>query len=190
MQQRTIGNRQVSALGLGGMPMSIEGRPDASRSIATVHAALDAGITFFDTADAYHRDAGEVGHNETLIAKAIASYDGDTSDVLIATKGGHLRPGDGSWTIDSSPDYLKRAAEASRQRLGVEQIGLYQLHRPDVNVPYEVSVGAIRDLLDDGTIAMPERPSPAARALLAQLEARPGQVGPIEPVSTQGIVAV
>jgi len=154
MQQRTIGNRQVSALGLGGMPMSIEGRPDASRSIATVHAALDAGITFFDTADAYHRDAGEVGHNETLIAKAIASYDGDTSDVLIATKGGHLRPGDGSWTIDSSPDHLKRAAEASRQRLGVEQIGLYQLHRPDVNVPYEVSVGAIRDLLDDGVIAM------------------------------------
>jgi aryl-alcohol dehydrogenase-like predicted oxidoreductase len=136
------------------MPMSIEGRPDASRSIATVHAALDAGITFFDTADAYHRDAGEVGHNETLIAKAIASYDGDTSDVLIATKGGHLRPGDGSWTIDSSPDHLKRAAEASRQRLGVEQIGLYQLHRPDVNVPYEVSVGAIRDLLDDGVIAM------------------------------------
>jgi aryl-alcohol dehydrogenase-like predicted oxidoreductase len=154
MQQRTIGNRQVSALGLGGMPMSIEGRPDASRSIATVHAALDAGITFFDTADAYHRDAGAVGHNETLIAKAIASYDGDTSDVLIATKGGHLRPGDGSWTIDSSPDHLKRAAEASRQRLGVEQIGLYQLHRPDVNVPYEVSVGAIRDLLDDGVIAM------------------------------------
>jgi aryl-alcohol dehydrogenase-like predicted oxidoreductase len=154
MQQRTIGNRQVSALGLGGMPMSIEGRPDASRSIATVHAALDAGITFFDTADAYHRDAGEVGHNETLIAKAIASYDGDPSDVLIATKGGHLRPGDGSWTIDSSPDHLKRAAEASRQRLGVEQIGLYQLHRPDVNVPYEVSVGAIRDLLDDGVIAM------------------------------------
>jgi aryl-alcohol dehydrogenase-like predicted oxidoreductase len=154
MQQRTIGNRQVSALGLGGMPMSIEGRPDASRSIATVHAALDAGITFSDTADAYHRDAGEVGHNETLIAKAIASYDGDTSDVLIATKGGHLRPGDGSWTIDSSPDHLKRAAEASRQRLGVEQIGLYQLHRPDVNVPYEVSVGAIRDLLDDGVIAM------------------------------------
>jgi aryl-alcohol dehydrogenase-like predicted oxidoreductase len=154
MQQRTIGNRQVSALGLGGMPMSIEGRPDASRSIATVHAALDAGITFFDTADAYHRDAGEVGHNETLIAKAIASYDGDTSDVLIATKGGHLRPGDGSWTIDSSPDHLKRAAEASRQRLGVERIGLYQLHRPDVNVPYEVSVGAIRDLLDDGVIAM------------------------------------
>jgi aryl-alcohol dehydrogenase-like predicted oxidoreductase len=154
MQQRTIGHRQVSALGLGGMPMSIEGRPDASRSIATIHAALDLGITFFDTADAYHRDAGEVGHNETLIAKAIASYDGDTSNVLVATKGGHLRPGDGSWTIDSSPEHLKRAAEASRERLGVEKIGLYQLHRPDVNVPYATSVGAIRDLLEDGVIEM------------------------------------
>jgi aryl-alcohol dehydrogenase-like predicted oxidoreductase len=154
MKQRTIGDRSVSAIGLGGMPMSIEGRPDEERSIATIHAALDAGVTFFDTADAYHRDAGEVGHNESLIAGAIASWDGDTSQVLIATKGGHLRPGDGSWTIDSTPEHLKQAAEASRKRLGVEQIGLYQLHRPDVNVPYEESVGAIRDLLDDGVIAM------------------------------------
>ncbi|WP_308467284.1 aldo/keto reductase [Rathayibacter soli] len=154
MQQRTIGNRTVSAIGLGGMPMSIEGRPEASRSVATIHAALDAGVTFFDTADAYHLLAGEVGHNESLIAGAIASHDGDTSGVLIATKGGHLRPGDGTWTIDSSPDHLKRAAEASRKRLGVEQIGLYQLHRPDAHVPYAESVGAIRDLLDTGVIAM------------------------------------
>ena len=74
MQQRTIGDRSVSAIGLGGMPMSIEGRPDESQSIATVHAALDAGVTLFDTADSYHRDAGEVGHNETLIARALRSY--------------------------------------------------------------------------------------------------------------------
>ena len=63
MQQRTLGNRTVSAIGLGGMPMSIEGRPDEERSIATIHAALDAGVTLIDTADAYHRDADEVGHN-------------------------------------------------------------------------------------------------------------------------------
>src|SRR5690349_9013555 len=98
MQYRRIGEVQVSAIGLGGMPMSIEGRPDEARSVATVHAALDAGITLIDTADAYHLLAGEVGHNETLIAKALASYGGDTSGVLVATKGGHLRPGDGSWT--------------------------------------------------------------------------------------------
>ena len=154
MKTRRIGDVSVSAIGLGGMPMSIEGRPDEERSIATIHAALDEGITLIDTADAYHLLAGEVGHNETLIAKALASYGGDTSDVLVATKGGHLRPGDGSWTLNGEPDYLKSACEASLKRLGVEAIGLYQFHRPDPRVPYADSVGAIRDLLDDGKIRM------------------------------------
>lgn len=145
----------VSTIGLGGMPMSIEGRPERSRSIATIHAALDAGITLIDTADAYHIGGDEVGHNETLIAEALKSYGGDTSDVLVATKGGHLRPGDGSWTIDSSPEHLREACDASLARLGVDAIGLYQLHRPDTSgVPYEESVGAIRDLLDSGKIRM------------------------------------
>ena len=154
MQTRRIGDVQVGAIGLGGMPMSIEGRPDEQRSIATIHAALDAGITLFDTADAYHLHANEVGHNESLIARAVASYGGDTSDVLIATKGGHLRPGDGSWTVNGSPEYLKQACDASLKRLGVEAIGLYQFHRPDPRVPYADSVGAIRDLLDAGKIRM------------------------------------
>ncbi|MEU5342659.1 aldo/keto reductase [Streptomyces sp. NPDC020766] len=152
MQTRTVGDVQVGAIGLGGMPMSIEGRPDEQRSVATVHAALEAGVTLIDTADAYHRDADEVGHNESLIARAVAGYGGDTSDVLIATKGGHLRPGDGSWTLNGSPEYLKKACDASLERLGVEAIGLYQFHRPDPRVPYEESVGAIRDLLDAGKI--------------------------------------
>jgi aryl-alcohol dehydrogenase-like predicted oxidoreductase len=154
MQNRRIGDAEVSAIGLGGMPMSIEGRPDEDRSVRTIHAALDAGVTFFDTADAYHLKADEVGHNETLIAKAIASYGGDTSGVLVATKGGHLRPGDGSWTKNGSPDYLKQACEASLKRLGVDAIGLYQFHRPDPDVPYADSVGGIRDLLDAGKIRM------------------------------------
>ena len=155
MKNRVLGTMTVSAIGLGGMPMSIEGRPERSRSIATIHAALEAGITLIDTADAYHEGADEVGHNETLIAEALSSYGGDTSDVLVATKGGHLRPGDGSWTIDSSPEHLRSACDASLGRLGVEAIGLYQLHRPDTSgVPYEESVGAIRDLLDAGKIRM------------------------------------
>ena len=154
MQTRTIGNRTVSSIGLGGMPMSIEGRPDESRSIATVHAALDAGVTFIDTADAYHRDADEVGHNETLIAEALRTYPGDTSHVLVATKGGHLRPGDGSWTLNGHPDYLKKAVKESLRRLGTETIGLYQFHRPDPAVPYADSVGALADLLDEGIIEM------------------------------------
>jgi aryl-alcohol dehydrogenase-like predicted oxidoreductase len=151
---RRIGNLEVSAIGLGAMPMSIEGRPDEARSIATIHAALDAGITLIDTADAYHLTATDVGHNETLIAKALASYGGDTSGVLVATKGGHLRPGDGRWTLDGSPEHLKQAADASLKRLGVDAIGLYQFHRPDPKTPYEDSIGAIRDLLDAGKIRM------------------------------------
>ena len=154
MNQRRIGNRQVGAIGLGGMPMSIEGRPDADRSLDTIVAALDAGVTLIDTADAYHIHADEVGHNETLIAQALAAWNGDASQVLVATKGGHQRPGDGSWTVDGDPAYLKEAAEASLKRLGVDAIGLYQFHRPDPKVPYADSVGALRDLLDEGKIQL------------------------------------
>ncbi|WP_329247642.1 aldo/keto reductase [Actinoallomurus sp. NBC_01490] len=154
MRTRRIGHVQVGAIGLGGMPMSIEGRPEESRSIAAIHAALDAGVTLIDTADAYHIGPDDIGHNESLIARALATYGGDTSNVLVATKGGHTRPGDGSWGRDGSPAYLKRACEASLKRLGVEAIGLYQHHRPDPAVPYADSIGALRDLLDEGKIRM------------------------------------
>ncbi|MBO3089784.1 aldo/keto reductase [Cellulomonas dongxiuzhuiae] len=154
MQTRHIADVPVSAIGLGGMPMSIEGRPDRARSIATIHAALDAGVTLIDTADAYHLHADEVGHNEELIAEALRTWGGDTSSVLVATKGGHLRPGDGSWTLNGRPEYLKKAAQESARRLGVEAIGLYQFHRPDPEVPYEESVGALVELLDAGTIRL------------------------------------
>jgi aryl-alcohol dehydrogenase-like predicted oxidoreductase len=154
MRTRTIGQVRVSAIGLGAMPMSIEGRPGEERSIRTIHAALDAGETLIDTADAYHLHAGETGHNERLIAKALATYPGDTSEVLVATKGGHIRPGDGSWRVDGSPRHLREAAEASLKALGVDAIGLYQFHRPDPKVPYEESIGALRELLDAGKIRL------------------------------------
>ncbi len=154
MRQRRIGDRDVSAIGLGGMPMSIEGRPDEARSIATIHAALEAGVTLIDTADAYHRDPTDVGHNELLIAKALRLAGVRPDEVLVATKGGHRRPGDGTWYVQGDPAYLKLACEASLQRLDVEAIGLYQFHRPDPAVPYADSVGAIRDLLDEGKILM------------------------------------
>ncbi|MCX4623066.1 aldo/keto reductase [Streptomyces albogriseolus] len=152
MKYRRIGSVTVSAIGLGAMPLSIERRPDEDRAIATVHAALEAGITLIDTADSYHWHADERGHNELLVARALARYGGDTSDVLVATKGGRGRPGDGSWTVDGTPAHLKQAAEASRKRLGVEAIGLYQLHKPDPDVPWAETVGALRELLDAGTI--------------------------------------
>ncbi|MFD8142901.1 aldo/keto reductase [Streptomyces sp. NPDC059708] len=150
--RRILAGVPVGAVGLGAMPLSIEHRPDEDRAVATVHAALDAGVTLIDTADSYHWHAGEAGHNERLIARALARYGGDTSHVLVATKGGRGRPGDGSWTVDGTPDHLKRAARASAARLGVEAVGLYQLHKPDPSVPWAESVGALRELLDAGTI--------------------------------------
>ncbi|HEY2643804.1 MAG TPA: aldo/keto reductase [Galbitalea sp.] len=156
MKTRTIGDVTVSAIGFGGMPISIEGRPDEARAIATIHAALDAGITFIDTADAYRMPGEGVAHNEELIAKALKSYPGDTSNVLVATKGGHLReePVKDAWQVNGHADYIKKAAEASLKALGVDAIGLYQFHRPDPSVDYAESVGAIRDLLDEGKIKM------------------------------------
>ncbi|MCX4988346.1 MULTISPECIES: aldo/keto reductase [unclassified Streptomyces] len=154
MRHRTLGGLRVSAVGLGVMPLSIEGRPDEARALATVHAALDAGVTLLDTADSYHLPGDEPGHNERLVARALATYGGDTAGVLVTTKGGRGRPADGTWTVDGSPGHLKTAAEASLKRLGLEAIGLYQLHKPDPAVPFEDSVGALRDLLDAGTIRL------------------------------------
>jgi aryl-alcohol dehydrogenase-like predicted oxidoreductase len=156
MKTRTIGTVTVSAIGLGGMPFSIEGRPDDAQAIATIHAALDAGITLIDTADAYRLAGEDVSHNEVVIAKALRTYSGDTSGVLVATKGGHLRTVNqpGPWEQNGHPDYLKDAAKASLKNLGVDAIGLYQFHRPDPLIDYADSIGAIRDLLDEGIIRM------------------------------------
>jgi aryl-alcohol dehydrogenase-like predicted oxidoreductase len=176
MKTRTIGHVEVSAIGLGGMPMSIEGRPDEARSIATIHAALDLGVTLFDTADAYHLSATDVGHNETLLAKAIASWGGETSGVLVATKGGHLRPGDGSWTVNGRPEYLKQAAEASLKRLGGDAIGLYQFHRPDPEVPFADSnvnpdqIRLAQEILGGRLVSVQNQFSPAFRSSEPELE--------------------
>jgi aryl-alcohol dehydrogenase-like predicted oxidoreductase len=154
MHTRQIGDVQVSAIGLGEMPLSIEGRPDEAQAMATVHASLDAGVTIIDTADAYCLNPREHGHGERLVARALATYGGDTSRVVVATKGGHQRPGDGSWIVDGRPSYIKQACEASLKALGVDAIGLYQYHRPDPKVPYAESVGALAELLDEGKIRL------------------------------------
>ena len=154
MQQRSIGNVQVSAIGLGAMPLSVDPAPDAQQAEDTLHAALDAGVTLIDTADAYTTsEAGYLpGHNEQVVARALASYGGDTSSVLVATKGGSTRTPDGGWHTDGRPEHLRRACEASLKALGVEAIGLYQHHRPDPAVPYEETVGGLKQLLDDGLV--------------------------------------
>jgi len=144
----------VSSVGLGELFMSIEGRPDESQSIATILAALDAGVRLIDTADAYCLGPLETGHGERLVAQALRLWNGNPEEVLVCTKGGQYRPGDGSWQVDARPERLRLACEMSLHALGVEAIGLYYLHRPDPNVPYAESVGALKELLDEGKIRM------------------------------------
>lgn len=151
MEQRRIGDLQVSAIGLGAMHLSTNERPDEAGAIQTIHAALEEGVTLIDTADAYTPSDHGLGHNEEIVAKALKAYGGDTGHVLVATKGGHTRDGD-SWGLNGRPEYLRKAAEGSLRRLGVEAIGLYQHHRPDPDVPYDETIGALEELLDAGLI--------------------------------------
>jgi aryl-alcohol dehydrogenase-like predicted oxidoreductase len=130
------------------MPMSLSGRPPEERSVRTIQAAVDAGVTLIDTADAYAVDESDAGHNERLIAKALR---GRRDGVIVATKGGHTRPG-GAWAVDGSPAHLRAACEASLRALETDRIDLYQYHRPDPNVPYEESIGAIKELQDEGKV--------------------------------------
>jgi aryl-alcohol dehydrogenase-like predicted oxidoreductase len=154
VQQRSIGSARVGAIGLGAMPLAVDGRPSQRDADRVVHAALDAGVTLIDTADAYSVGLEDFGYGEEVVARALRSYAGDASGVLVATKGGHTRDAAAGWHLDGRPGYLRSAAEASARRLGVDAVGLYQLHRPDPDVPYAESVGALKDLLDAGTIRM------------------------------------
>lgn len=151
--RRAIGSSglTVAPIGLGGMPMSIRGRPPEADALRTIHAALDAGMELVDTADVYCMDDGDIGHNERLIAKALRER-ADTSRVVVATKGGLERPG-GDWTTNARPEHLRRACDKSLAALGVAQIELYQLHAPDDDVPFAESVGALAELRAAGKIA-------------------------------------
>jgi len=153
MPTRRLGGLEVGAVGLGEMPMSLAGRPDEARAIRTIHAALEAGVTLIDTADAYCIDETEVGHGERLVARALATRPGDRDRVLVATKGGHTREG-GEWYLDGRPEHLRQACEASLRALGVEAIGLYQFHRPDPKVPFAESVGAMAELKAAGKVRL------------------------------------
>lgn len=150
---RRIGPYTVSAIGLGAMPLSLRGSlPPRDRAIATIHAALEAGVTLIDTADIYAPSWDTMGHNETLVAEALAAYPGNTSHVVVATKGGITRSEGEQWGRNGSAEYLRTAAEASRERLGVDSIDLYYWHRPDRTRLYADSVAALAELKADGII--------------------------------------
>ena len=144
----TLGDLTVTRLGYGAMRITgdgIWGPPsDREQAKAVLRAAVDRGVTFIDTADSYGPDV-----SEELIAETLRPY---PDELVIATKAGMERPGPNEWTPNGRPEHLRGACEGSLRRLGVEQIALYQLHRPDPEVPYEDSVGALRELQQEGKV--------------------------------------
>jgi len=145
------------------MNLSIEGRPERADAIATIHAALEAGAQLIDTADCYALGDGDVGHNESLVREALASWQGERP--MVATKGGVVRP-HGAWAHDGRPEHLRAACEASLRALGVETIDLYQLHAVDERVPIEESAGELARLQQEGKV----RHLGVSNVALAELE--------------------
>lgn len=147
MRKRHLGRGgpEVSAIGLGCMGMSnAYGKSDEAEAVATIHRAIELGVTFLDTADLYG-----FGHNEELIGRALA---GRRDRVFLATKFGNARNADGSLRVEGSPAYVRSACEASLKRLNVETIDLYYQHRIDPKVPVEETVGAMAELIDEGKV--------------------------------------
>jgi aryl-alcohol dehydrogenase-like predicted oxidoreductase len=142
------GDLTVARLGFGAMRITGPGiwgdPPDKGRAMAALRRAVELGITFIDTADSYGPDV-----SESLIAETLYPY---PDDLVIATKGGLTRPGPGRWEPDGRPEHLRQACEGSLRRLRVDQIPLYQFHRPDPGVPVTESVGALAELKDQGKI--------------------------------------
>lgn len=153
MNKRQIGSSDllVNETGFGSMGLSIElKRPSEEKAIALLRRAVDDfGVELIDTADAYGLDHTDMGHGERLIAKALRGE--RRQRVVIATKGGFTRP-DGKWIPNGAPAYLRSACERSLRALGTDRIDLYQLHRPDPNIPIEESLGALVDLQREGKI--------------------------------------
>ncbi|MBF8185917.1 aldo/keto reductase [Nonomuraea sp. K274] len=147
MKRRVLGNGgpEVSALGLGCMGMSdFYGKGDEKESIAVIHRALDLGMNFLDTADAYG-----LGANEELVGRAIKDR---RDEVVLATKFGIKRDASGSRTVENSPEYIRAACDASLRRLGIDHIDLYYMHRRNPDVPVEESVGAMAELVAAGKV--------------------------------------
>jgi aryl-alcohol dehydrogenase-like predicted oxidoreductase len=148
MQQRTLGSQglKVSAIGLGCMGMSeFYGPRDEAESIATIHRAVELGVTFFDTSDIYGPQT-----NEILVGKALHAH---RDKVVIATKFGIVRDPDGTRRgISGRPEYVRQACDASLKRLGIDTIDLYYQHRIDPNTPIEDTVGAMAELVNAGKV--------------------------------------
>ena len=150
---RNLGPFGTTAIGLGEMPLTIENNLGHDKGIETIHAALDAGCRHLDTAWAYYCSGGEEQTGEKLIREAMASWNGPKDEVTIATKVGHFRnftDGRPTWDVDGRPENLIKRGKESALALGVDTIDLLYFHRPDPKVPYNESVEAIKQLVDEG----------------------------------------
>ena len=168
---RSIGNTglRVQPIGLGGMPLSIEGRPDERTGRAVIEAFLAGGGNFIDSAISYCLDNTDLGHNEQLIATTLKTL--GRTDVVVATKGGLTRPS-GRWDVDCTPAWLRRCCEQSARDLGAP-IALYYLHAVDPNVPFADSLGELVKLRDEGKIAAIGLSNVTARKVDEALELTP-----------------
>jgi aryl-alcohol dehydrogenase-like predicted oxidoreductase len=151
MRERRLGNTgiKLSVIGLGAMPLAIEGRPSEADAIRVVHAALAASMNWIDVADSYCLSDDDVGYAERLVSRALATFGSARDGILVTTKVGYVRPG-GAWALDGRPARLRAACEASLKALGVSSIPLLQLHGPDPKVYYPDSVGALAELRREG----------------------------------------
>ncbi len=154
MTTRRLGPFDVHPIGLGAMPLSMgdNERPSPEQAVATVHAALDAGVTYIDTADIYAPSWDTMNHNEEVVARALASYGGSTEHVVVGTKGGITRGPGETWGRDGSIGYLRKAVEASLRALRRDVIDLYQWHRPDRSLVYGDVVSSLKTLQEEGKI--------------------------------------
>ncbi|KXI18160.1 oxidoreductase, aldo/keto reductase family protein [Gardnerella vaginalis] len=153
LMNRTIGSFNTTAIGFGEMPLTIENNLGHNMGIETIHAALDAGCTHIDTAWAYYCSGGEEQTGEKLVREALSTWNGDKSSILVATKVGHFRnftEGRPTWGKDGNPEHLILRAKESAMALGVDTIDLLYFHRPDPCVPYNESIEAMKQLLDEG----------------------------------------
>lgn len=157
---------RVNAIGLGSMPLSIAGRPEAEDAARVIRRFIALGGNFIDTANVYCLDDSDIGHSERLIAGVLRELGAAAASVVVATKGGLRRPR-GEWTADGSPEWLRRSCEQSRRDLGVECIELYQLHAVDPQVGLEPSLNELLRLRDQGMI----RHIGLSNVSLAQLKA-------------------
>jgi aryl-alcohol dehydrogenase-like predicted oxidoreductase len=154
METKQLGNTalSISAIGLGGMPMSLSNRPTESQAIAVIHRALALGVTLIDTADSYCKDESDKHHNERLIAKALQQYQGDTSQVIVATKGGLMRP-DGNWIRNGNPNHLRETIRTSFEALGgTKPIDVWQYHAPDPNYTIKAALTPAKEAVNEGLI--------------------------------------